>query len=29
MFWNGVTGAVIGTLVGGAAWLLTGEDHWK
>jgi hypothetical protein len=28
MFWNGVTGAVIGTLVAGAAWTLTGKAHW-
>jgi hypothetical protein len=28
MFWNGVTGAVIGTMVAGAAWWLTGLDRW-
>lgn len=29
MFWNALTGAAIGTLVGGIAWLLTGEHYWK
>lgn len=28
MFWNGVTGATIGTLVGGIAWKLTGKQRW-
>jgi hypothetical protein len=28
MFWNEVTGAVIGTLVAGVAWKLTGQAHW-
>lgn len=29
MFWNETTGAAIGTLVAGAAWLITGAHHWR
>jgi hypothetical protein len=28
MFWNGLTGAVIGALVAGIAWRLTGLHRW-
>jgi hypothetical protein len=29
MFWNEVTGAVIGMMVAGAAWWLTGRETWE
>jgi hypothetical protein len=28
MFWNGLTGALIGTTVGAVAWKLTGRQRW-
>jgi hypothetical protein len=28
MFWNYTTGALIGTMVAGAAWWLTGKQRW-
>jgi hypothetical protein len=27
MFWNEVTGSVIGLAVGGVAWMATSQDH--